>query len=123
MTAKLSTLVDSLGQLVHQKKTLEKQLKAIAEAITSAESDIMNAMDAEGIEQSVSNHMKVKINEATYPHVSDWDQFYEFIYTNRYFHLLEKRPTVVAYRELLSLGKQVDGVVPFVKRKLSFSEV
>jgi hypothetical protein len=120
---KLSTLVESLGTLVQRKKALERQLKEITEGIALVESDIMHAMDDEGIQQSVSNHMKVKINEATYPHVENWDQFYDFIYDNRYFHLLEKRPTVVAYRELLSLGKKVDGVVPFVKRKLSFTEV
>jgi hypothetical protein len=119
----LASLVQNLSELRSRKKAFEKEIKELDSSISDLESDIIKAMDAEGIEQSVSNHVRVKINEATYPHVENWDQFYDFIYENRYFHLLEKRPTAVAYRELLSLNQRVPGVVPFVKRKLSYSEV
>jgi len=36
--------------------------------------------------------------------------------------LLEKRVSVTGYRELLELGREVPGVVPFVKTKLSVTK-
>jgi hypothetical protein len=36
-----------------------------------------------------------------------------------YFHLLQKRVSEPAYRELLEKGKKVPGVQPFTARKLN----
>lgn len=122
MTTTLSTLIDSLSSLRASKKLAQRELDSIAGQIEALEGEIMKAMDTEGLLESKSAVGKVTLSESVYPRVEDWDQFYQFIYDNRYFHLLEKRPTALAYRELLSLGKSVPGVLPFTMRKLSFKE-
>lgn len=122
MTTTLSTLIDSLSSLRASKKLAQRELDSIAGQIETLEGEIMKAMDSEGLLESKSAVGKVTLSESVYPRVEDWDQFYQFIYDNRYFHLLEKRPTALAYRELLSLGKSVPGVLPFTMRKLSFKE-
>lgn len=122
MTTTISTLIDSLSELRASKKGLEGQLKDIEKDISAVEGDIIKAMDAEGVLETKSTVAKVSISESVYPHVEQWEQFAEFILENRYLHLLERRPAVLAYRELLSLGKPVPGVLPFTKRKLSYKE-
>lgn len=122
MTTTLSTLIDSLSELRASKKGLESQLKDVEKDISAVEGDIIKAMDAEGVLETKSAVAKVAISESVYPHVEQWDQFAAFILENRYLHLLERRPAVLAYRELLSLGKPVPGVLPFTKRKLSYKE-
>lgn len=122
MTTTLSTLIDSLSELKASKKSLEGQLKDVEKGIAGVEGDIIKAMDAEGILESKNHVGKVTVSESVYPHVEQWDQFAEFILENRYLHLLERRPAVLAYRELLLLGKPVPGVLPFTKRKLTYKE-
>lgn len=122
MTVTLSDLIDSLGELKLSKKRLEADLKGVEKGISGLELDIMKAMDAEGILESKNHVGKVSIGESVYPHVEQWDLFNAFILENGYLHLLERRPAVLAYRELLTLGKPVPGVLPFTKRKLTFKE-
>lgn len=123
MTTTLSSLIDSMCDLKRSKTALEKQLKEIDQQIGSLEVELMLAMDNEGVIESKSAVGKISLSESVYPKVEAWDQFGEFILENRYLHLLERRPAVLAYRELLSLGKPVPGVLPFTKRKVTFKEL
>lgn len=123
MSSNLSSLIDSLSGLKQSKKALEAEVKAVDQAIAGVEQQLMQAMDAEGVIESKSSVGKVSLSESVYPKVEQWDMFGEFILENRYLHLLERRPAVLAYRELLTLGRPVPGVLPFTKRKVSFKEV
>lgn len=122
MSTTISTLINSLCDLKRSKKTLESELKSLETQILNVEKDLMTAMDAEGILESKSGIGKVTIGESVYPHVEQWDQFSQFILDNGYLHLLERRPAVLAYRELISMGKPVPGVLPYTKRKITFKE-
>lgn len=44
------------------------------------------------------------------PKVVDWDAFYRYIEANQAFHMLEKRPSQAAFRELHEANKLVPGV-------------
>lgn len=116
-------LLQSLCELHRIKKDLASQAKDIEKRIAITERELMDAMDADGVTQAGNDSIgKVSLSESVYPQVDSWDMFGEYILTNRYLHLLERRPAVLAYRELLTLGRQVPGVLPFTKRKLSFKE-
>lgn len=118
----LSDLIQSLSVLKRQEDEAELVLKEMKAKIRSKELELIAAMDSEGIKESKNHQAKVAIQEATYPQVESWDSFGDFILNNRWLHLLERRPAVLAYRELLTLGKVVPGVLPFTKRKLYFKE-
>lgn len=122
METNLSTLIESLGSLKREKKALEAQVKDMEKQIEGVEKNLLLAMDAEGVIESKSSIGKVTVSDSVYPHVEQWEQFYEFILENKYLHLLERRPAVLAYRELLNLGRPVPGVLPFTKRKVTFKE-
>jgi len=122
MSVTLSSLIDSLSALRSQKKYVESDLKTIEERIGGIEYDIMRAMDAEGITESKSAVGKVVVSESVYPKLEQWEQFADYVLSERALYLLEKRPAVLAYREQLTLGRVVPGILPYTKRKVTFKE-
>ena len=122
MSNTLHTLIAQLGEHRTEKKLLEYKAKEIGKLITSLEHDLMDAMDDQQVTESKSAAGKVRLTEAVYPQVEDWDAFHGWILENNYLHFLERRAAVLAYREALNQGIPVPGVLPFSKRKIAFTE-
>ena len=119
----LNDLISQLGVLRVEKKRLEYEAKEIGKLVTVKEYEIMDAMDDQQIMESKNTSgQKVTLGEAVYPQVEDWDAFHGWILENHYMHFLEKRAAVLAYREALGQGIAVPGVLPFMKRKITFKE-
>ena len=116
----LGDLIYSLSQLKAEKKAKDTDLEILESRITQLESQIMSAMEADGIEQSASPVGKVAMSTHTYPKIEAWPLLEDHIFETRSLILLEKRVAVPPYREFLSLRREVPGVAPFNKRKLSF---
>ena len=118
----LSEIIQSLGALVARKKALAVEAKDVDNQITDIENLLFATCDEQGITEAGAGGAKIVLSEAMYPQVESWDLFGEHILDNRAIFLLERRPAVLAYRELLSLGRPVPGVLPFTKRKLTYKE-
>ena len=118
----LHDLITQLGAMRAVKKKLEYEAKQVASQIMHKEREIMDALDDQQITESKSAAGKVTLGEAVYPQVEDWDAFHTWILENNYLHFLEKRAAVLAYREALGQGIAVPGVLPFMKRKITFKE-
>jgi hypothetical protein len=114
--------IEQLGALRMEKKKLGYEVRQLEERIRLKENELMNVMDDLQITESKSAAGKVSLGEAVYPQVQNWDEVYKFIHENEYYHMLEKRFAVLAYREVLGQGNNVPGVVPFTKRKVAFKE-
>jgi hypothetical protein len=122
----MSTLglkIDALHALREEKRAIEAQLKLKEEEISAMENDLITQMDAQGVSRSTGAHATVSITMSVRPAVEDWDAFYAFISKHKYFHLLERRPSVVGCRELFELKGTIPGVVPFTQRKLHIRSV
>jgi hypothetical protein len=118
----LGAKIDKLAAYKARKAEIELDLKNVESMIEGIEEDIRDTLDAAGtMESKSSSGHKVEIVESTVPHVEDWDQFYDFIHQNKYYHMLQKRPSTTGYRELITMGKQVPGVLPFTTRKITFT--
>ncbi len=122
MSVSLDGMISSLQLLHAERRATERVVEDLKKQITDLENDIRDAMDAQGLIESKSAVGKVTLSSSVYPKTEDWDKFAEFIYENRYIHLLERRPAVLAYRELLLMGREVPGVLPYTKRKVTFKE-
>jgi hypothetical protein len=115
----LGALIDQLTETQLRRAELEAQSKELGKRLEYLEGEIIRMMADSKLEKAANGGTTVTPKQHTYPHPEDWGKFSEFIYENRYLHLLEKRISVTGYRELLNLGREVPGVVPFVKTKLS----
>lgn len=115
--------IDNLHSLREQKRLLEEQVKAVSDQMYAEELELIAQMDSEGVNKSTGNLATVSIGESIKPSVDDWDAFHAFIHRNKYYHLLERRPSVTGCRELLEQKGRIPGVVPFTQRKLNIRSV
>lgn len=115
--------IDNLHQLRELKREAEEQVKEIAKRMDDAELELIKQMDAEGVSKSTGRSATVAISESVKPSVEDWELFYTYIGKNKYYHLLERRPSVLACRELLETKGKIPGVVPFTQRKLRMNSI
>ena len=115
--------IDALHALREEKRQLEELLKAKAREIDLAENDLIEQMDQQNITKSTGSKATVLISTSVKPSVEDWDAFYAYIHKNKYYHLLERRPSVTGCRELFDTKGKIPGVVPFTQRKLNIRSV
>ena len=115
--------IDALHALREDKRQLEELLKAKAQEIDLMENELIELMDQQNISKSTGTKATVSITTSTKPSVEDWDAFYAFIHKNKYYHLLERRPSVTGCRELFDTKGKIPGVVPFTQRKLNIRSV
>ena len=115
--------IDALHALREDKRQLEELLKAKAQEIDLAENDLIEQMDQQNITKSTGSKATVSISTSVKPSVEDWDAFYAYIHKNKYYHLLERRPSVTGCRELFDHKGAIPGVVPFTQRKLNIRSV
>lgn len=130
MTTKLKTKPASLGAVIDQiwaareeKRRLEAEVGEIEAKISELEQQLIERLDAEGLDRATGSKATVSVSTNTVANVTDWDAFWQFILKNKYTHLLQRRVSDPAYRELLEQGKKVPGVEPFLKRRLNVRSI
>lgn len=122
VTSRLSTMgstIDSLWAKREEKREAEAKVKVIEAEIAAIEEVLMDRMDKEETSKSQGTKASVSITPSTVANVEDWAAFHAYVAKNKYFHLLQKRVSDPAIRELWDSGKKVPGVQPFTKRKLN----
>ena len=119
----VGTLVDRLWAEREKKRELEAKLKVIQEEIDEQEEALMERLKAEGLDKATGSKASISVTTNTIANVVDWDVFWAYIIKNKYTHLLQRRASDPAYRELLEQGKKVPGVQPFPQRRLNLRTV
>lgn len=112
-------LTDQLITLREQKRALEEQVKAVEMEIEALSEQLMQKLDAEGTDKGAGKLGSCSISTSIVPNVDDWDAFYAYIHKNKYYHLLQRRTSDAACRELFEQKGSIPGVTPFSKRRLN----
>ena len=115
--------IDKMHQLREEKRKLEEQVKNIQAKMAALETDLIAYMDKQGVSKSTGALATVSISENIRPSVEDWAAFYAYIHRYKYYHLMERRPSVSGCNELLETKGKIPGVVPFTQRKLNVRSV
>lgn len=121
----LGTLADRIWTLKESKKAADKVVKEIEADITAIEEQIFEALDAQDSRKAEGKLASISINSSIQATTEDWDKFIRFVAAGKrsdkaaYLHLVQRRVSVEAYRELLTLGIDVPGIKPFSKRSIS----
>lgn len=111
--------IDKLFSIREDKRELEERIKLLVAQADAMETELITQLDAEGVTKSTGKKATVSISESIKPSVENWDDFYKYIQRNKYWHLLERRPSVTGCRELFETKGKIPGVVPFTQRKLN----
>lgn len=114
MAKDLGLWTDRLYTAKASKAALAEQIKVLNREIRSHESIILAEMQKQGLYKAGSKVASVYISRQVVPKVTDWDAFYAYIKKHDYFHMLERRPSKLAYREQYEQGASVPGLEPVV---------
>lgn len=115
----LGTQIDALFKLRERLREIQQTEKDQQELIAAAEVVLMETMEREGVEKSTGKLATVSISKVTTGNVVDWDVFWAFVFKNKYSHLLQRRVSDPAIRELFETKGKVPGVEPFTKQKIN----
>ena len=120
-TATIGKKIDKLSELRAKKSELEKAVAGVEGEIKDLESVIMEDLEKSDTDRASSKSGMVSVKSAVVAQVIDWDAFYAYIYKNKFGHLLQRRVSEPAWRELQEQGKKVPGTEPFSRKKLHFT--
>jgi hypothetical protein len=121
-TMPVGQLLKSYKDLKDQKKAIESgELKSIKNTLDEMERVITRKMHDLGVRQMVDEDdtATFSLSEQVVPKIDDWDKIYPYIAENGYWHLLYRKLTATAYREIIEAGQEVPGVEPEVVTRLS----
>lgn len=119
----MGSLIDRIWASREEKRRLEEQAKEVSAQIAALEEELMERMNAEGTDKAQGTKASVSITSSVVADVQDWGAFWVYISRNKFWHLVQRRVSDPAYRELLEQGKKVSGVQPFTKRKLNVRSI
>ena len=124
-TRTIADVSDEIHALNLTLKDLSGQVAKAEEAKRFLEIELMQLAADSKLELGGGKKSKFRIAESEVPVVTseDWDKFYKYIHRNKWYHLLERRPSVAGCRELWSQGKTIPGVGKFKKMKVTVTGV
>lgn len=117
--SRLDTLAEERDRLREAKRELERQVASLDEQLKANEQDIIEIADQTGLTRFAVGKLSFSISENTVGQVEDWDTVYDYIHDNRAFHLLQRRLSNAAYKELLDTGEAPRGINPVTLRSLN----
>ena len=119
----IGQLLDQLAKQRKIKADLDAKVKDVEGEINALKLEILNALQSAGMTKASGKSLTVSIKQDVVPNVTDWDALYAFIKKNNYFHLLQRRVSTAAWKELheqlSAKKKEVPGTEAFVKVDLS----
>ena len=71
------------------------------------------------VERLTGKAASVSISTSTVANVEDWDAFLAWIYKTKNGHLLQRRVSDPAWREMVEIKGVVPGTQPFTKKRLN----
>ena len=121
----------TLGSLIREIEAVNAEIAAISAQDKDArarkaaiENDLMTLMDSQNTRVSEFGGKRISIVESEEPNITDWDAFLAGAVKGKYLHLVQRRISAPAWRELRALKKKdVAGTEVFVKRSLSVRSV
>jgi len=119
----LGLQIDAIYKIREELRVKQEEEKAIQARITAAETELMETMEAQGVDKSTGKLATVSISSSLTGNVVDWDALWAYIIKNKFTHLLQRRTSEPAIRELFETKGKVPGVEPFTKKKLNIRKV
>ena len=121
-TIRPATLDEVLTNLSLAKKEYTARSKEADEAKgyqNTLTNIVIGMMDQAGIKTAGNDCISVSVGSDIMPTVEDWEKVFDYVKENDAWHVLQKRISAGAYRELLNMGEEIPGIKSFDKTKLN----
>ena len=119
MSQDIGVIIEQLVHAREQLKAAQNEVKRCEEALEAKKRQYMDALGQVGLKEGRNGTHSAAIVEKVVPQVTDWDAFYDFIHSNKFYHLLQRRPSTTGCQELFATQGSIPGVVEFRKVDIS----
>lgn len=99
----LGSLIDELDEIRAKRRDIAEQDKALSASYMAIETEIKERLGAEGMAKATGRRATVSLNSVIIANVTDWNAVYALIKKTGSFHLLQRRVSDPAFRELYEL--------------------
>jgi len=107
-TTDLGSAIDALYALREMRLCYERKAKELKEEETKARSTILETLEVSGLQKASGQTATCGIKTSTIPIVTDWDEVFNYIKSHDRFDLVQKRISVLAWRETY----ENEGLIP-----------
>jgi len=111
-------IVKRMIELRDERRTIASRDKELIAEWKSLESELLLRLDEQGMESAKTAAGTASISEIILPNVVDWDAFYAYMKEEDALHLLQRRPSAAAFRELNDSGTTIPGVDAYTQRTI-----
>ena len=120
----IGALIDKMKTIAVERSTLSLADKALSEEQKGLEQQIIELMDKQETRVGEGKIAKASIVESEEPTIEDWDAFTKWMTRTKNLHLIQRRISAPAWREIRALKKaEVLGIGVFTKRSLNLRAV
>jgi hypothetical protein len=114
-----AAIIARMVDIRDERRTIRAKDKELVSEWRSFELELLTRLDEQEMAKVTVGAGTASITERILPNVEDWDAFYKHIHDTESYYLLERRPAAAAFREIVSSGDFVPGVVPYTQRQIS----
>lgn len=123
ISSHLPDLVDSYVNIREQRLAADRLAEQLKETEEDLKRTIIAKFQEQGLKALGGSNGLVKMTELDEPKAENWELIYDYVAEHQAWHLLHKRITTTAIKELWDDGKTVPGVGHQKVYKLSVSGV
>lgn len=119
----LGSMIDEMYRLREDKRKLDNASSDIKKSMDVLDEKIQGALEAQGTTMSRGYEASASITEQDIFVIEDMDEYGRHIIENDALHLLERRPSMGACRELDQAGESIPGLKKITRKKISLRKV
>lgn len=123
MSKTVAVLSDEILEVKLEIKEHEEEITELKKRKEELERELIAEAEKQQLKSGAGESSSFSIKEETVPQASDWDAVWQFIKENDYFHMVQKRLSSTACRELWELGQQIPGVNKYTSHKVNVKGV
>lgn len=118
----LGAMIDALYAAREERLNLDRKIKEMKSNEEDLRMAILEMLDTAGLAKASGHAATASIRSSLVPHVEDWDSVYDYVTDTGRFDLLQKRLSVVAWRDLNESGELVPGTVAITDTDISLTK-
>lgn len=112
-------MIDRLYAIREERKDLNARDKELIAEWREVEGNLIGTLEEQGGDIGRTEIATATITENVLPNVEDWDEVHRYVIEEQALHLLHRRISTGAYKELLDAKQSVPGIVPYVQKQIS----
>ena len=119
----VGSLIDQMQVVRAKKRALAVTEKELTSEYEALQTQLIEMMDAEGVTKSTGRAASASLNESMSFNTGDWDAFTAYVAKTKQFHLIQRRVSDPAMRELFEKKGAIPGMEPYTKRVINLRDL